>query len=262
MNDALVATLAELGFTQNEALAYLGLLQDPSGEGLTGYELAARTGVPRSAVYAVIRRLETRGAAFCLGNEPARYAALAPDRLIAMERSACRVRLDAAEAALAALPRYPRREPVHVLSTYDEVMSTAAGMIRAAERTLWLSAWPREIDQLRAAWADSSAPDRVLHCPAALVDPPPRGSAWIDDGAGKAGWSHKLVLVVDRTEALIGGAEPNADNQAVRTRNASLVDLATNHLVLDITLLARARGLDPSADVAPMMRPHLEKGGR
>lgn len=261
MSEELVRALSELGLTQNEALAYLALLDDPAGDGLTGYEIAARSGMPRSAVYAVLRRLESRGAAFSLGNEPARYAAISPDRLIATERGAAKARLDAAEAALAAMPRHPRREPVHLLGAYDEVMAAAAGMIRGGERSVWLSAWPREIDQLRAALSDTNAALRVLHSPAALPDPPPRFSTWIDGAPGKGGWSHKLILVVDRSEALLGGSEPGVDNQAVRTRNPSLVDLATNHLVLDITLLARSQGRDPVHDVAPMMRPHLSKGG-
>ena len=41
------------------------------------------------------------------------------------------------------------------------------------------------------------------------------------------------------------------------TTNPSLVDVAANHIILDITLLARAQGRDATGDVAPMMRPHL-----
>ena len=37
-----------------------------------------------------------------------------------------------------------------------------------------------------------------------------------------------------------GGTEPDADNHAVWTPNPSLVDVATNHIILDITLMARA----------------------
>ena len=73
----------------------------------------------------------------------------------------------------------------------------------------------------------------------------------------KAEWSHKLLLVVDRAEVLLGGAEPSADNHAVHATNPTLVDLATNHVILDITLLARKHGLDCTDDVAPLMRPHL-----
>jgi hypothetical protein len=65
--------------------------------------------------------------------------------------------------------------------------------------------------------------------------------------------------VVDRREALIGGAEPGADNDAVRTTNPSLVDVATNHVILDLTLLAQRAGRSCEADVAPMMRPHLDR---
>ena len=60
-------------------------------------------------------------------------------------------------------------------------------------------------------------------------------------------------------EALIGGTEPDADNHAVWTTNPSLVDTATNHIILDITLMARDRDreADCEAVVSPMMRPHL-----
>jgi len=64
-----------------------------------------------------------------------------------------------------------------------------------------------------------------------------------------------VVLVVDRREALIGGAEPGVDNHAVWTTNPSIVDLATNHIILDLTLMGRARGEDIGGLVAPMMRP-------
>ena len=55
----------------------------------------------------------------------------------------------------------------------------------------------------------------------------------------------------------VDNAAAEADNQAVWTTNPSLVDVATNHLILDITLLAARQGRDCAAVVAPMMMPHL-----
>jgi len=68
-------------------------------------------------------------------------------------------------------------------------------------------------------------------------------------------------VVVDRREALIGGSEPDADNHAVWTTNPSLVDVATNHIILDLTLMSQRSGRSCDADVAPMMRPHLPPPG-
>jgi hypothetical protein len=47
------------------------------------------------------------------------------------------------------------------------------------------------------------------------------------------------------------------DNQAVVTANRSLVDVVTDHILLDITRVATASGRDCAGDVAPLMRPHL-----
>lgn len=249
----LATRLEALGLTHNEALTYLCLLE---GEGLTGYQVAAQSAVPRSAVYGVLRRLEERGAAFATGEDPVRYAATDPAQFVSRLRGEAERRLDGLQDALATVPRRSRPEPVWTLSRYEEVLARAAQMLAAARRSAWLSAWPREIAALEPSLGACGAAHRVLHSPAAVsVD---GWAVWHGElDAAQAGWHHRLVLVVDRREVLLGGAEPEADNHAVWTTNPSLVDLAVDHLVLDLTLLARARGVDPGGLVAPMMRPHL-----
>ena len=63
---ALVTRLEGLGLSRNEALAYLTLLEADEEDGLTGYEVASRSSIPRSAVYTVLRKLQSSGAAFGL----------------------------------------------------------------------------------------------------------------------------------------------------------------------------------------------------
>lgn len=261
--EALVAELVSLGLARNEALAWLTLLADDSGRGLTGYEVAARSSVPRSAVYAVLRGLEEAGAAFAYGQEPQRFVATEPDKWIDRKRRDTLARMEEVGRMFSALPKRNRPEPVWILSRYDDVLARIDTMIRGAERSIYLSVWPRELARLRPAIdaVADRALHRVMHSPARIDNLPPGFSAWVDDVAGdetKAAWSHKALAVVDRREALIGGTEPAADNHAVWTTNPSLVDVATNHIVLDITLMARATGRDCVGDVAPMMRPHLD----
>ena len=55
---AAVQRLMELGFSQYEAQAYVGLL---GREPLTGYALANVTGIPQPKVYETLRRLTAKG---------------------------------------------------------------------------------------------------------------------------------------------------------------------------------------------------------
>jgi len=264
VHEAAIAQLTELGLTRNEALAYLTLLEESAEEGATGYEVASRSGIPRSAVYSVLRRLEESGAAFCTGEKPARYLPTAPGRFVDQMRRTNQTRLDRLSESLQRVPKRARPEPIWSLSRYEEVLNRIETLIRGAQHSLYLSLWSRELALLIPAIESVADRDlhRVLHSPDPIAAPPTGFACWIDDvqenGNGKSAWSHKALVVVDRSEALIGGTEPAADNHAVLTTNPSLVDMATNHIILDITLLARRTERDCSGDVSPMMRPHLE----
>lgn len=262
MHEETVHLLTTSGLTRNEALAYLSLLESGEDEGMTGYEVAARSGIPRSAVYTVLRKLESAGAAFSTGDKPARYTPTPPSRLVDSLREASTSTFDRLAESLERLPVRELPEPIWTVSRYEQVITRLDHLLRSAEQSVYLSLWSRELDALRPtldAIAHRSL-HRVLHAVDAVADEPPGFSCWTDgqtDDAEKATWSHKILAVVDRRAALMGGADPHADNHAVVTTNPSLVDVATNHIILDITLLARASGRDPSADVSPMMRPHL-----
>ena len=261
MHEETIAQLVELGFARNEALAYLTLVEGTE-EGLTGYEVASRSGIPRSAVYTVLRKLENAGAAFAVGDRPARYLATSPVRLIDHLRRSTESRLDQLEEQLKRVPTRAQPEPIWILGRYEEVIARIDAMIRTAEQSVYLSLWDRELTELLPALESLADRDmhRVLHSPD-RVSVEPRGfRLWIDDvgeDVQKGTWSHKALVVVDHREALIGGTEPGADNQTVCTSNPSLVDTATNHIILDITLLAQAQDRNCVGDVGPMMRPHL-----
>ncbi len=267
MHEETIAQLAELGFARNESLAYLTLLESAETDGLTGYEVASRSGIPRSAVYTVLRKLEDAGAAFAVGDRPARYHPTPPARLIEHMGRSTQTKLARLATTLEKLPSVPRPEPIWIVARYDEVLARADAMIRTAERSVYLSVWDRELARLMPSLESLNGRrelHRVLHSPDGIAAGPQAFHCWCDDVGGdqeKAGWSHKLLLVVDRREALIGGSEPDADNQAVWTSNPSLVDVATNHIILDITLLARKLDRDCVGDVALMMRPHLPTAG-
>lgn len=265
MREQATAQLTELGLTRNESLAWLCLLEAEEPLGLTGYEVAARSGIPRSAVYGVLRKLAEAGAAFSTGDKPARYAPVPPREFISQVRRQTETRLDALSTTLQQLPSRTRPEPIWIVSAYSDVLDRLDEMIRGASTSVALSVWRRELELLRPA-LESLDPSvhRLLHSMNPLPDPPAGVSCWVDSPPSddhKVEWSHKVICIVDGAEALMGGAEPDVDNQAVVTRNPALVDIATNHIILDVTLISRRTERPCAEAVGPLMRPHLATNG-
>lgn len=260
MTDDLTTKLTEIGLTRNEALAYQTLVREASEAGLTGYEVAARSGIPRSAVYNVLRRLERAGGAFCTGEGPARYLPTRPGPFIEGMRERVNQRFHEAIDALEQLPPRATPEPVWVLSAYEDLMGRAEQLMRGSTHAIWCSLWPREASRLQAVLEDAAAGGQhvVVHCPTSLPVHPRGVSVWANvDSDDRLNWDHRILVVIDGEVALLGGAEPHNDNQAVLTRNPSLLDVAIQHLILDITLLAQRTGRAAQPDVHRMLRTSL-----
>src|SRR5439155_20136940 len=78
-----VAALVALGFSLNESRAYHALLQESPA---TGYEVGVRASIPRSAVYGVLRRLVTAGAARSIAGTPERFAPAPAEEVLSFLR--------------------------------------------------------------------------------------------------------------------------------------------------------------------------------
>lgn len=134
-----VERLVELGFSQYEARAYVGLLG--AAEPMTGYALSNATGVPQPKVYETLRRLARKGVAVMLGGEPARFVALPPAQLLSQLDASFRRRL--ADAELALLRQSDESElRYRVVETMDDwaaVEARAVALIDGATRHAYVS---------------------------------------------------------------------------------------------------------------------------
>jgi len=153
--------LMRLGFSQYEARTYVGLLM--SG-GATGYAVANDTGVPQPKVYETLRRLVDRGAARRTGEQPARYAAVAPAELLkALERDFA-VRVKAARESLEQLPAQSAAEravPLSRTDAFSVAADRASAAIGEAHSRVYLSGWTDELKAL--ATAVDQASERGVH---------------------------------------------------------------------------------------------------
>ncbi|MFJ9411191.1 TrmB family transcriptional regulator [Streptomyces sp. NPDC101393] len=146
--DETAARLVELGFSQYDARAYVGLL---GKEPLTGYALSNVTGIPQPKVYETLRRLTSRGAVVKVGDSPARFAAVAADQLLGHLETDFRRRVSDARYELNRFVAEDRTEQIRPLrSTNDRaaIIGRARSLLADSERHVYLSGRTEELEAL------------------------------------------------------------------------------------------------------------------
>ena len=82
------------------------------------------------------------------------------------------------------------------------------------------------------------------------------GSAFsynIDEEKIRKIWHRQIVLVADKKNAILGGADKTVDNQCIFTDNSSIVDTCLNYLILDLTLFSQRKNIDVQKNISKMM---------
>ena len=257
----ITALLQQLGFSEYEARAYLALLQRNP---LNGYELAKVSGLPRANVYAVLQKLEERGAVVRLDTPSGtRYAPIAPAELT--ERIAGRFQdvLRATEQALAELATPADTEYVWNIQGYEAMIEHAHTLIDTCQEGLLVALGRQEATALADSLAQAET--RGVAVTTLCLDECPvecggcRGLICRSCAAVSAN-QHWLVLISDGAEALAGEVGVDGDALAVRTRQQIQVDLASWYIRHSLALTAVLRDLSERQDqvLAPETRALLQ----
>lgn len=246
--------LTSLGFNLNEGRAYAALLRlGPS----TGYEVAQRADIPRSAVYGALRRLVVGGAARSISGTPERFVATPADALLAVLRK----RFDASSGQLLdAIAHMDVSMPVpdaFSVRGYARVMEEASRLVASAHRCLVVSGWPRELERLsnELSGAQARGVYVVLFSHAYLSEELSgvHFSYGLTEADLEAFWHHRLVIVADDAKSLIAATEQNASDSAVLSEAPAIAEFAVGQIALDITLLSQRHDHDASAVMARIL---------
>ncbi|MEV5408827.1 helix-turn-helix domain-containing protein [Thermopolyspora sp. NPDC052614] len=163
--EATADRLVQLGFSQYEARAYVGLLGAPP---LTGYALSNATGIPQPKVYETLRRLTARGAVIQTGESPARFTAVSPEQLLQHLDADFKRKLSDARDGLARLvPEGDEQvRPVNAVRNRLGVLARAIALLGEAQRHVYLSGHTEDLallaDAVREA-ADRGVRFEVLY---------------------------------------------------------------------------------------------------
>ncbi|MCJ7802250.1 MAG: hypothetical protein MUP82_07835 [Candidatus Marinimicrobia bacterium] len=80
----------------------------------------------------------------------------------------------------------------------------------------------------------------------------------LDEEKLKKVWNPKIILVEDQKITIMGSTNSKNGNRTIWTDNKAITEIATNHIILDITLAGQRLKFDPNPVVKPMLnRPDL-----
>jgi HTH-type transcriptional regulator, sugar sensing transcriptional regulator len=257
MKDILVNQLNSLGFTVYEAKAYLALLkQNPA----SGYEVAQESGVPRSVIYDVLRKLEKGGIAAVAQEKPKKYIPLPPDQLVSILNNQFLSNLESLESSLKSYTDNKAGGSLWNITGYQVILQKAKEMIEKAEKSIYLSGWNSEIDEMTdelEAAKERGVSVIIFSFNELKISGAKIYTYNIPAEELERNWNHKLVLVVDKRELVMGESDLRFTPSGAWTDNPAIVSIALNYIILDITLYGQRKKTDVSHSVTEMMNGHL-----
>jgi HTH-type transcriptional regulator, sugar sensing transcriptional regulator len=243
MLDKISQKMCELGFTSYEAKAYVSLLQQYPA---TRYELSKNSGVPRSAIYDVINRLESYGAVSVISTQPEKYVPLPPEQFLKMLEQRFSQKIEVFRKSLSEIKIKIEPEQLWNLSGYQNLVSKAREMIQTAQESIYLSAWRSEVLELEKYLKEAEA-RKIKVVIFSFTQIPDIGfnySYQMHEKELEEVWDHKIVLVRDHEELLMGEVNKIIEKKVAWTLNKAIVQIAENYIILDITLFGIRAGVD------------------
>ncbi|OJY52040.1 helix-turn-helix domain-containing protein [Pseudonocardia sp. 73-21] len=245
---SVIDELQRLGMSGYEAKAYVALVA--AGTPLNGYEVAKRSGVPRSTVYETLGKLVGRGAAYEVraGEASVGYLSLPPTALLDRMRREFDRSIDALRSALPEVASPPQVRLVHSLSDRQSLLARAEDVIAAAHTDLFVSGWPQEIAPLKPLVRRASDEGVDVSVVSFGADPEPVGNTIahtfsqpevVLENLG----CRLLVVSADREQAVIGGVV-NGDAWGVFTDDPAVVLVAVEYVRHDIAMHLIAQKFD------------------
>jgi len=250
----IIDLLTEFGLSSNTAKAYMALLaKNPA----TGYEISTFSGIPRSAIYSVLKRLTALGLVNSVGDDPKKYIPLSPSSMIEHMDHLHEDRIQQITDAFNHLEINQEAFDFWHLHGYRNLIIKAKDVIKNAQHKIAISAWSKEVEvlakDLKAAM--SRDVDLTLFSFCKLKEELGTTVTYgLDESELLKVWSPKIILVVDQTTTLMGSTIEHEDSQTIFTKNKAITEIATNHLILDITLAGQRLNFDPNPIVKKIMR--------
>tara|TARA_B100000029_G_scaffold111014_2_gene102983 strand:- start:12514 stop:13311 length:798 start_codon:yes stop_codon:yes gene_type:complete len=254
----LLELLQQFGLSTNAAKAYIALLKNNPA---TGYEISSQSGIPRSAIYTVLNRLESIGIVNSVGDTPKKFIPLAPSSLLEHFEHSHRHRIDELKETIEKIDLDDEAFDFWHLHGYRNLILKIRETINHAKEKVFISAWKREMDAIQNELEDAQNRGIEITLFSFCKLEQKFGeiiSYELDEKKLRDIWSPKVILVADHTSTIMGSARDSEESRSIYTQNDAITEIASNHIILDITLAAQRLGFDPNPLVKRVLkRPDL-----
>lgn len=260
--DTIKQKVQDLGFTSYEAMAYVSLLENNP---VTRYELGKNSGVPRSAIYNVIQKLEKMGAVNAYSSNPETYVPLPPDQLLEYLERQFHDKIEKAREHLQDFESKIIPDHLWNIVGYNNLIIKIKELIEKAEKKLYISAWKSEFKLFKSDVDDaiSRGVEVILY---SFTDLPIEGAKSfcynLPEKELEKIWGHKIIVIADKEELVMGEAAKDENKKTVWTKNRALIDIALNHIILDITIYGIRLETDVSETITTMQNGETDDLGK
>jgi HTH-type transcriptional regulator, sugar sensing transcriptional regulator len=235
----LIHDLMSVGLTEYEAKAYSGLLSH--GAEMTAYEIAKVSQIPTSKIYEIVGRLAEREIIHSTeSGTTKRYTALDPAEFIAQYRLEMESSLTRLSKNLSSLGTDSRRSTIWNIHEYDLLIDKGSRMIENAQKTVLISLWAEEMEQLHPLLKKCGKRKikvAAVHFgeakkSAGQLFPHPIADTLFEEKGGRG-----LVIVTDSSEALVGTIYDTGSVEGGFSENRGFVTLAEDYIKHDIYIM-------------------------
>ena len=235
----LIEQFEEIGFSKNEAKAYMALLKEPA---INGYEISKKSGVPRSMVYTIIAKLVAKEAIIELRTEPPSYTPVPVKELVMNRKRQTEETLTFLEKELQAIEKPVEVNAIKHIEGRSQIIHAMQKLMKASKEEIWLSAWEEELEELRGSTEEQGEKGIQLY---SLLFTNHETTSFGEtfyhrrDTASieKRRMEQRLtILIQDNQEVLITGFVEGQIPQAIQTAEPMLVLLAKEYIRHDMMM--------------------------
>ena len=250
----LVQILSEFGFNASVGKAYLSLLKNNPA---TGYEISSRSGIPRSAVYSVLKNMESQGLINPVAQTPRKYIPLAPSSLVEHLDRLHSHRIELLTDTLEDFDTNDESFDFWHLHGYQNILLKMKECINNCKEKLFMSGWNKEFLKLAGELekAEKRGVEITLFSFSTIIKKIGVTVSYeLIEKELLEVWKPKVLLVSDHDITMMGSTIENDSSRAIWTQNKAIIEIATDHIVLDITLAGTRLNFDSTPIVQRVMR--------
>lgn len=246
--------LQKFGLSTNATKAYLTLLKNNPA---TGYEISAQSNIPRSAVYSVLNRLESLSLINSDGGSPKRYIPIAPSSLIEHLNHVHEDQINNLQKAFSSMDLDEEAFDFWHLHGYNSLILKMRESIKNAESQIVMNIWNKDLKgvEKEVMTAQGRGVDTILFSFTKLDSAANCTICYnIMESELRKIFRPKIIMVVDHEVTIMGSAQERDTNRAIWTNNEAITKIASDYIVLDITLAGQRLGIDVNPIVKRIMQ--------